>query len=308
MTFTRSAAAAIFVLTTTTFSILHAEEEHITIAVVGGTSFGYPPDFGKGLVANEGSFQIGTSAGTSPTIYRIRYREVPFYYVRMHGSDARRDGDSPGWYYVKTWAALQKLGVTHALGGATSGAINSGYDYGDLVIVDDIIVIQNQRPQNILRAAAIERPGAFANFAVPYCPDLRRLLIEEAKKSYSGRVHESGTFVQDDPGRFESPAEIRMMRTMGGDLVSHSVGTETVYARQLGMHFAALNSISNPAVGVRPFKFEDMQNAVQRISKGSVPIILETIARIGSLKHTCAYECIGEPYEGSYTNPDKKDG
>ena len=283
--------------------LLLGAEEKTTIAVVGGTSFGYPPDFGKGLVEEEGSFTVQTKAGESPHIYRLRYQGVPFYYIRMHGNEARKEGQKEGWHFVTTWAALHQLGVTHAFGGATGGAINTGYDFDDLVIADDVILYGNQRPQNILRAAGIERKSVFANFVEPLCPDLRRLLIEEAEKSYHGRIHASGVIIQDDPGRFETPAEIRMMRALGADWVSHNVGTETIYARQLGIHFALINSVSNPAVGTRPFTFEDMQNSVQRITAGSVPIVLECIARIPNLEHTCGTECTGEPYEGIYTKP-----
>ncbi len=281
-------------------------EEKITTAVVGGTSFGYPADFGKGLVEEEVSFTVTTEAGESPPIYRMRYKGVPFYYVRMHGEEGRRADQKKGWHFVTTWAALHSLGVTHAFGGATGGAINTGYDFDDLLVADDFILQSNQRPQNILSAAKIERKGVFPSFAQPLCPDLRRMLIEEAKKSYHGRIHASGVMIQDDPGRFETPAEIRMMRVIGADWVSHNVGTETIYARQLGIHFALLNSVSNPAVGTRPFTFEDMQGSVQRITAGSVPIVLECIARLPELQHTCGIECTGEPYKGSYTKPAKK--
>ncbi len=281
-------------------------EETVTIAVIGGTSFGYPPDFGKGLVEEEGSFTVETKAGESPPIYRMRYKGVPFYYIRMHGEEGRKENQETGWHFVTTWTALYQLGVTHAFGGATGGAINTGYDFDDLLIADDLILYANQRPQNVLRAAGIVRKKVFPSFAEPLCPDLRRLLIEKAKKGYHGRIHTSGVIIQDDPGRFETPAEIRMMRTMGADWVSHNVGTETIYARQLGIHFALLNSVSNPAVGTRPFTFEDMQNSVQRITAGSVPIVLECISQIPHLKHTCGIECTGEPYKGSYTKPDLK--
>lgn len=271
------------------------------IAVVGGTTFGYPPDFGKGLVTEEGSFTVETTAGPSPPIYRMRYKGVAFYYVRMHGEEALRDGEPPGWHMVKTWAALHDLGVTHVFGGASSGAVNPDYDFDDLVVVDDFLVIGNQRRQSILKAAKVDRPGVFPSFAVPFCPDLRRLILEEAKKSYPGRIHETGVVLQDDPGRFETPAEVRMMRALGGDLVTHNVVTEAIYARQLGMHFALLQSVSNPATGVRPYTYEDMQDSVSRIAAASVPVLLEVIRRVADTKHTCGTGCTGEPYQGIYT-------
>jgi len=65
-------------------------------------------------------------------------------------------------------------------------------------------------------------------------------------------------------------------------------------------------SIANPAVGVRPFSFADMQASVQRISAQAVPIVLKVIARIPQDKDAMGPELIstGEPFKGSYTNPD----
>ena len=187
------------------------------IAVVGGTTFGYPPDFAKGLAEDEGSFTVETNVGESPPIYRMRYKGVPFYYIRAHGRTPNKRSKviaPTGDEYVKTWVALHQLGVQYALGGATAGAIDPGYDFDDFVIVDDFILMGNQRPQSVLAESGIVRDNLFASFAVPFCPDLRRLLIEESRKTYQGRVHTSGVVVQDDPMRFETPAEIRMMRGM----------------------------------------------------------------------------------------------
>ena len=277
--------------------------DDIDIAIVGGTSFGHPPDFGKGLVEVERTFTVSTAVGESPPIYQIRYNDQSFYYVQMHGVENKPEGEADGWHFVRTWVALYNLGVKFVFGGATSGGIDPEYEIGDMVVADDFIIIGSHRPQNVLRAAKISRPGIFPNFAAPFSEDLRKLLIEIATAKYPGEVYEKGVMVQDDPGRFETPAEIRMMRVMGGDHVSHNVVTETIYARQLGIHFAALNSISNPAVGVRPFKYEDMQNGVQQIAEYAVPIVLEAVTRIDEIRGSIDADAIEEAYEGTYTKP-----
>ena len=277
--------------------------DDIDIAIVGGTSFGHAPDFGKGLVEVERTFTVSTAVGESPPIYQMRYNDQSFYYVQMHGVENKPEGEADGWHFVRTWVALYDLGVKFVFGGATSGGIDPEYEIGDMVVADDFIIIGSHRPQNVLRAAKISRPGIFPNFAAPFSEDLRKLLIEIATAKYPGEVYEKGVMVQDDPGRFETPAEIRMMRVMGGDHVSHNVVTETIYARQLGIHFAALNSISNPAVGVRPFKYEDMQNGVQQIAEYAVPIVLEAVTRIDEIRGSIDADAIEEAYEGTYTKP-----
>lgn len=290
-----------------TTAMLHAQDTFI--AVVGGTTFGDPAAFGKGLVEEEGEFTVETKAGTSPPIYKMRYKGVPFYYIRMYGAESRVAGEREGLHHVKTWLALYELGVTHVLGGASSGGIRTDYDYDDLVVIDDFMEMEVNRPQNILHYSGIERPGIFANYAQPFSPSLRNLIIDEAHKvqdGYSGKLYTSATFVQHNPERFETAAEIRAMRILGADLTSENIATCAVYARQLGIRFAALCSIANPAVGVRPFSFTDMQTSVQRIAAHTIPIVLEVIARIPQDAAAMGPETVstGEVFEGSYTNPD----
>ena len=54
------------------------------------------------------------------------------------------------------------------------------------------------------------------------------------------------------------------------------------------------------------YTYEDMQDSVARIAAGAVPVVLEVIARIPELEHTCGHGCTGEPYDGSYTSKTKK--
>ncbi|HCR29217.1 MAG TPA: hypothetical protein DIV79_04280 [Opitutae bacterium] len=283
-----------------------SEEKEIFIAVVGGTSFGAPELFGKGLVEEDGFIQVETPVGLGPKLYKMSYQGVPFYYVRMYGYETEQKGENDGNVHVRTWYSLYSVGVTHAIGGASSGAIRTDWDYDDLVIIDDFMVMENQRPQNILDYTGIERPGIFPNFASPFSPSLRRLLIEEARAAqpgYSGKLWETGVFFQNNPGRFETAAEIRAMRILGGEITSLNVGTCTEYARQLGIRWATICSIANPAVGVRPFSFADMQASVQRIAAQAVPIVLSAIARIPSEAMGPEPVSTGENYRGSYTNP-----
>lgn len=286
-----------------------AEEEKVFIAVVGGTSFGAPEKFGLDLVENDGFIQIDTPVGLGPKLYKMRYKGVPFYYVRMYGYETKIPGENDGNVHVRTWYSLYKAGVTHALGGASSGAIRTDWDYDDLVVIDDFMVMESHRTQNILNYTGIERPGIFANYAAPFSPSLRNLLIDEARKAqpgYTGKLWERGVFAQHNPGRFETAAEIRAMRILGADLTSENIGTCTVYARQLGIRWATLCSIANPAVGVRDFNFKDMQDSVQRIAAQAIPIVLEAIVRIPLEAVAPEPTSTGEVFSGSYTDPDSE--
>ncbi|MEW6168768.1 MAG: hypothetical protein AB1651_13890 [Pseudomonadota bacterium] len=84
-------------------------------------------------------------------------------------------------------------------------------------------------------------------------------------------------------GRFETAAEVRMMGLWGGDLVTMSIGTEMTYARMMGIHYAALVSISNPAEGVGDWDWETLKGVYPRINPLSLGIVLAAIPRIAAI-------------------------
>ncbi len=226
----------------------------------------------------------------------MRFQGVPYFYVRYHGFPNIEARDTRGSNFVSMFAAFHKLGVTHIIGGATSGGIQSTYRNGDLVIADDILNFNFERPASVLVAAGIDRPGIRSRYNPPFCPDIREILYKLAAKSYEGRVHYSGTVVQDDPSRYETPVEIRYYRDIGGDFVTHNIGTEAIYACQLGMHFGVLNSVSNPAEGVRPFSVDEELGVGKKIAEGAIPVVLEAMARLESHVPECGNTCTGERY------------
>ena len=275
-------------------------DKDITTAVIGGSTFdrsfrGDRP-FAEGLVKNEGCFRTHTAAGKSPTIHRMRYKGTGFYFVPFHGvADFTSREYHQGRNFVTTLAALHHLGVTHAIGGATGGAVNASYRVGDVLVADDLMNFNFSRPASVLAEAAITRDAVRSRFNPPFCPDIRAILIELANAHYTvGKVHPSATVVQTDSSRYETPAEVRNFSRMGGDFVTHNIGTEAIYARQLGIHFAVLNSVSNPAEGVGSFTLDTEMDIGEKIAEQATPIILETVARLQGFAARCGDTCLGE--------------
>ena len=127
---------------------------------------------------------------------------------------------------------------------------------------------------------------------------MHRVLSDLALEGYkAGRVFTGGVVVQDDASRYETPAEIRMYQTIGGDIITHNVVTEMIYARQLGMHLAVVNAVSNPAVGVRPFTRDEEMDVADRIAEGTRPIILKALKQLHQLPPHDDEICRGEGYQ-----------
>jgi 5'-methylthioadenosine phosphorylase len=275
------------------------ESHYSHIAVLGGTTFELAGSFAAGLVTDHSEYVLNTPAGPSSTIHRLSYQDVPFHYVRFHGySETDREDRISGANFVRMFAALLQLGVRYTFGGATSGGIRENYAVGDLVIPDDLLDFNKERPSNVWEASKLRRPSIRARFNPPFCPYLSGLLVRVANLREPGRVHVGGTVVQSQPNRYETPAEIRMYKTLGGDLVTHNVGTEAIYARQMGIHYAALQSISNPAEGIRPFTIEEEMFDGARISRRAVPILLEAILLLSQGSPDCGITCTGESFPG----------
>jgi 5'-methylthioadenosine phosphorylase len=249
------------------------------IAVVGGTFLNDALLKRKDLI--KGSFRIKTKIGESPTIYACESGGIPFYYVHGHGEGK----------WVETWAALYDLNVRDALGGATAGGINPSMKLYDYVVPDDFIDMNVDRPL-AMPIIVYRDPNAIPlpRYTPAMDPLLRQIMIEETRKALRAshnyddiQVHEQGVVIQARGGRFETAAEIRMFASWGADLVTMNVGTEMAYARMMGINYASLVAISNPAEGVGKWDWETLKDVYPRLNPLSLSIVLAAIPRIAAI-------------------------
>lgn len=256
------------------------------IAVLGGTFLNDVIFYREGIIKK--SFTIETKVGTSPEIHYAEWQGVPFYYVHNHG----------GGKWLETWVALYDLGVEEAIGGATAGAINKKMSVYDYIIPDDFIELNVDRPLRI-PTEVYRDPNAIPlpRFVPAMDTDIRNILLDETNKAvktikaeksdkqYKGiKVHNGGVIVQARGGRFETVAEIKMMKQWGGDVVTMSVGTEMAYSRMLGINYANIIVISNPAEGMGEWDFSLMEELYPRINPLSLDIVLASLPRVAALQ------------------------
>jgi 5'-methylthioadenosine phosphorylase len=253
----------------------------------------------ESMASLEKTFKIDTPIGPSPLIRKLRYKDVPFYYVPRYGDAgsgeiaATDDEEFPGQRSVQIWVTLMTLGVRNVLHGNLIGAIKPDYALADAVVVDDFIDFKPNHPQSILpyffkgkADVSWKRWGTRMNPVL--CPDLRRAIYDQALTYHFARVHYGGTLAQTHTDRWETPAEVRMLQTVGADVTCTLDGTYIVYAKQAGIHFATMLQVMNYGEGLRPLDvpmFSDLD--MQRCAVSMRKTLLEAIASLKGFKHTC---------------------
>jgi len=137
---------------------------------------------------------------------------------------------------------IETLILTNAVGG-----LNSNYKTGDMVALKDHIFLPGLAGYSPLRGPNDERFGPrFVTMANAYNRQLRKLALATAK-GVGVNLHE-GVYIMCGGPQFETPAENRFLRTLGGDVVGMSVAHEAIVARHCGLNVLGLSLVTNLSV------------------------------------------------------------
>jgi purine-nucleoside phosphorylase len=155
-----------------------------------------------------------------------------------------------------------------------AGAVNTAFHPGDLMIVDDHVNLMGGNP---LAGPNEERFGPrFPDMSAVYSPRLRRIADRAGTEAGVPLVH--GIYAALGGPSYETPAEIRYLRTIGVDAVGMSTVPEAIVARHMGLEVLGLSCISNMAAGVAPQPL-DHREVVEttRRARDAVSSLLERI-------------------------------
>ncbi|MFZ3109887.1 MAG: purine-nucleoside phosphorylase, partial [Rectinemataceae bacterium] len=145
---------------------------------------------------------------------------------------------------------LKLLGVRATILTNAAGAVNTAYKVGDIMVVKDHIKLMGASP---MRGPNIPELGPrFFDVSEMYTPALRALALACAESIGQGDRMREGTYFYFGGPQFETPAEIRAARILGGDAVGMSTVTEALTAAHCGMEILALSLMTNMAAGVLP--------------------------------------------------------
>lgn len=159
-----------------------------------------------------------------------------------------------------------------------SGGINGEFHAGDFMLIKDQISCFVPSP---LIGPNIEELGArFPDMSEIYDKDLRKIIKKTAM--LLDIPLQEGVYVQLTGPNYESPAEIRMCRTLGGDAVGMSTACEAIAANHMKMKICGISCVSNLASGIspNPLSHAEVQETADRVAPLFKKLVAESIKNI----------------------------
>ena len=258
------------------YGVWASDQNHPSLAVLHRSSF---PSLGAsavpsgamfGLITGSGFYDIAdleersTNEVDTPfgraTVTCGSWRGRPIAFLPRHGAD--HSVPPAGINYRANVWALKTVGVTSVFATAVSGGIDRRMPPGTLVIISDFLDFTNGRADTFFDGTAqldeTAQPDGATGFdssqhhtdmTTPYDPALRSALLASAEDE-SIPVIDGGVYCTTNGPRFETPAEIEMMRILGGQLVGMTGYPEVALAREAGLRYASVGVIANAAAGM----------------------------------------------------------
>lgn len=188
-------------------------------------------------------FQTSTAPGHAGCLVcgTLEGKRIVCMQGRLHGYEGFTPAEIAYPVYV-----LQALGIRALILTNASGGINTDFEVGDIMLIEDHINMTGKSP---LIGPNDDAVGTrFPDMTFAYSPALREKALEAAAEC--GQTLRRGVYCGTNGPQFETPAEIRMFRALGADAVGMSTVNEAIAAAHCGLPVAAFAMITNMAAGV----------------------------------------------------------
>ncbi|BAM04052.1 putative S-methyl-5-thioadenosine phosphorylase [Phycisphaera mikurensis NBRC 102666] len=261
--------------------------DEVKVGVIAGSGMGE-------ALAEEGGEAITVETPFGPPaspIVKTRWEGTDVFVLQRHGP--RHAFNPSAVPYRANVCALKQLGVTHVLASAAVGSLREDVQPGELMILDQLIDRTLGRPRTFFDAAAVH-----VEFAEPFCPVMRRWLIEAADRLSGGganeqsdqrRVHRQGTMMVMEGPSFSTRAESRMYRQWGGDVIGMTGLPEARLAREAEMAYASLAMPTDydswkPGEAASESLLEEILGNLQVAVASSLSLVREALRHTGRLR------------------------
>jgi purine-nucleoside phosphorylase len=176
-----------------------------------------------------------------------------------------------------------RMGMRSAILTNAAGGINPEFKQGALVVIRDHINLQGANP---LIGPNDERFGPrFPDMTQAYWRSYREIALAEAKR-LGIETHE-GVYAALPGPSYETPAEIRYLKTIGADLVGMSTVPEVIVARHMGIRVLGISCVTNMAAGIldRPLDHSEVLETGERVKGQFIALLRAVIPRIAADKN-----------------------
>mgnify|MGYP002672434401 FL=1 len=160
-----------------------------------------------------------------------------------------------------------------------SGGVNFDYSAGDFMLISDQICMA---PSPLIGENLDELGPRFPDMSNIYDRDLRKTVRDTAASL--GIKLQEGVYIQLTGPNYESPAEIRMVRTLGADAVGMSTACEAIAANHCGLKTVGISCVSNLACGMtdKPLSHAEVQETADKAAPLFRRLVTESIKNIAA--------------------------
>ncbi len=252
----------------------------LMIGVIGGTGLGDAFAINTQGQPREVETPFGKPSGP---IVLTQWSGVPVALLSRHG-EGHMLSPSAVPYRANIYA-LKSLGVTHIIASGAVGSLKEQIHPRHLVVPDQVIDKTFRRESSFFAG----RLAVHAEFSHPFCPHLRRLLLDCAE-AVDTTVHDGGTYVCMEGPQFSTQAESHMHIAWGGDLIGMTCMPEAKLAREAQICYALLALPSDydcwrphdPALSKQQLLNEIIGN-LKQVTEFGTTLIQAAISRSGEL-------------------------
>lgn len=171
---------------------------------------------------------------------------------------------------------MHELGVKNIILTNAAGAVNTDYEPGDVVLIKDHINLGMQNP--LIGPNNKDYGPRFPDMTEAYSKKFRDKMKQIAADK--GLNIKEGVYTFLTGPSYETPAEIKMIRTLGGDMVGMSTVPEVIVARHQGMNVLGISYITNMGAGIldKPLDHNEVLERSKNVKEAMLPL-LETFIR-----------------------------
>jgi len=249
------------------------------IGIIGGTGIYEIVEMGEEME----TLIIETPYGKSPeiSIFKLHDKEVAF--MPRH---AKGHVNPPHMInYRANVYAMKQMNVERIIATNAVGSLEIDVRPGDFLVPNDFLDFTKIREFTFYDSKTVH-----IDITEPYCHDLRDVLIS------SGDMVENGVYICTEGPRFETAAEIKMFKQLGGSVVGMTGIPEAILARELEICYASICMVTNYAASISPTRLtvEEVFEVVKGQKDRLVKLLSDSIAKLPEERECpCKYALLG---------------